>query len=161
MESHVPGLITQIKIISTRERYKVATIFVDHASDYTYVYLQTSTLSAQTLTAKKDFKRRVSGVGVKVQRNQADNGRCNYNVWTAHLKEMNQSMCLCGVNAHHQNGKAEKRIRDLQDLARSSILHVQNLWPDDINNHLWPYAIRKAANDHNNVKKKTEELSAI
>jgi hypothetical protein len=72
---------------------------------------------------------------------------------------MNQTMTLCGVNAHHQNGKVEKCIRDLQDLARSSMLHAQNLWPDAISNNLWPYAIRKAANNLNCVKRKTEEQS--
>jgi hypothetical protein len=159
MESHVPGLIAQLKGISTQEWYKVATIFVDHASDYTYVYLQSSSSSAQTLAAKKDFERHVPSVGVKVQRYHADNGRFVDNAWMCHLKEMNQTMSLCGVNAHHQNGKVEKQIQDLQDLARSLMLHTQNLWPDTITKNLWPYAIRKAANDLNNIKKKSEMSS--
>jgi hypothetical protein len=74
LESQVPCLIAQIKGIPTRERYKVATIFVYHASDYTYVYFQSSSSSAQTLAAKKDFERHISSVGVKVQRYHADNG---------------------------------------------------------------------------------------
>jgi hypothetical protein len=59
MASHVPGLIAQIKGIPTRELYKVATVFVDHASDYNYVYLQNSTSSVHTLAPKKDFERHV------------------------------------------------------------------------------------------------------
>jgi GAG-pre-integrase domain len=127
METHVLGLIGQVKGTPTREQYKVATVFVDHASDYTYVYLQTNTSSVQTLAAKMEFERHATSIGVVIQKYHADNGRFIDNAWTKHLKDSNQSISLCGVNAHHQNGRVEKRIRDLQDLARSSILHAQNL----------------------------------
>jgi predicted NAD/FAD-dependent oxidoreductase len=49
-----------------------------------------------------------------------------------------------GVGAHHQNGRAEKRIRDLQDMARTSLIHANRMWPDAINAHLWPYALKHA-----------------
>jgi GAG-pre-integrase domain len=177
LESHVPELVAQIKGIPTRERYKVAvkchlvhevsnevdttTMFVDHASDYTFIYLQNSTSSINTVAAKKEFERHALNVGIRVQRYHADNGRFIDSLWMDHLKTMNRTMTLCGVNAHHQNGKVEKRIRDLQDIARSSMLYAQNLWPDVINNHLWPYAIRKAAYDLNNVKHASKELSPL
>jgi ABC-type sulfate transport system substrate-binding protein len=86
-----------------------------------------------------EFERHTSGVGYMIQKYHTDNGRFIDNAWTKHLKDNNQFISLCGVNAHHQNGRVEKRIRDLQDLARSSILHAQNLWPDAITNNLWPY----------------------
>jgi GAG-pre-integrase domain len=108
MEKHVHGLIGQVNGIPTRERYRVATIFVDHVSDYTYVYLQTNTSSVQTLAANMEFERHASSVGIMIQRFHADNA------WTKHLKDSNQSISLCGVNAHHQNGRVKKRIRDLQ-----------------------------------------------
>jgi hypothetical protein len=62
---------------------------------------------------------------------------------------MGQTLSYAGVGAHHQNGIAEKRIRDLQDLARSSLIHAIKRWPDAINTHLWPYALRKANNTIN------------
>jgi hypothetical protein len=37
---NIPGLIAQMKFVPTRKRYTVATVFVDHKSDYTYVHLQ-------------------------------------------------------------------------------------------------------------------------
>jgi GAG-pre-integrase domain len=152
METHVHGLIGLVKGIPTRARYQVATVFIDHASDYTYVYLQTNTSSVQTLAAKMEFERHASSIGIRIQQYHADNCRFIDNAWSKHLIENNQAISLCGVNAHHQNGRVEKRIRDLQDLARSSILHAQNLWPDAITTNLWPYAVRKAANDLNYVK---------
>jgi hypothetical protein len=60
------------------------------------------------------------------------------------------------LTAHHQNGRVEKSIRDIQDLARSSILHAKQLWPDAIEVSLWPYAIRKCANDMNHIKNDSE-----
>jgi GAG-pre-integrase domain len=51
LESTTPGL----KGIPTRERYYYATIFLDHATDYTYVHLQRDTSSEETLRAKKEF----------------------------------------------------------------------------------------------------------
>jgi hypothetical protein len=152
LESHIHGLIGQVKGIPTRERYKVATVYVDHASDYTYIYLQTNTSSVQTLASQMEFDRHAAGVGVMIQKYHADNGRFIDNARTKHLQDHNQGLSLCGVNAHQQNGRVEKRIRDLQDLARSAILQAKNLWPDAIANTLWPFAIRKAANDLNYTK---------
>ena len=48
----------------------------------------------------------------------------------------------CGVNAHHQNGGAEKRIRDLQEQARKMLLHAECRWPKAIDTSLWTYALR-------------------
>jgi hypothetical protein len=62
---------------------------------------------------------------------------------------MNQSLSYAGVDAHHQNGIVEKRIRDLQDLTRSSLIHAIRRWPDAINTSLWPYALRKATRSYN------------
>jgi Reverse transcriptase (RNA-dependent DNA polymerase) len=161
MESSTLGLVAQLKGIPTRERYKIATVYVDHASDYTFVHLQTDSSSKQTLISKKEFERHAAGMNVTIKRYHADNGRFVDNAWTNDLKEKNQYMTLCGVNAHHQNGKVEKRIRDLQDLTRSSLLHAQNLWPDAITNNLWPYALRKSAVGLNQIKHKDRETSPL
>jgi hypothetical protein len=60
-------------------------------------------------------------------------------------------MLLCGVYAHHQNGKVERQIRSLQDLSRLSLMHAIKCWPDAINIFLWPYAMRKAVEDMNHI----------
>jgi GAG-pre-integrase domain len=159
--SSVPGFIAQLKGIPTRNRYKVATVFVDHASDYTYVHLQVDTSSVQTLLAKTEFERYAKSVGVTIHRYHADNGRFVDHAWTDHVRESRQSMTLCGVNAHHQNGRVEKRIRDLQDLGRASILQAKQLWPDAVETSLWPYAIRKCAYDLNHIKKQVADKSPL
>jgi hypothetical protein len=77
------------------------------------------------------------------------------------MKLKNQAITLCGVNAHHQNGKFEKRIRDLQEFGQTAMLHASTRWPDAINSFLWPYAIRKAAVNLNTTKQKDLELSPL
>jgi hypothetical protein len=65
------------------------------------------------------------------------------------------------MNAHPQNGKVEKRIRDLQVLTLSSLLHAQNLWPNAITNNPWPYALQKAAVGLNQTKYKDNDVSPL
>ena len=45
MESSTTGFVAQLKGRLTTRRYRVATIFVDHYSDLSYVYLHSSTTS--------------------------------------------------------------------------------------------------------------------
>jgi hypothetical protein len=157
--STVPGLIAQLKGIPTRQRYHIATVFVDHASDYSFIHNQCTT-SSETLQAKHEFERH-AWAGVTIKRYHADNGRFVDNVWTNDLKMKNQVITLCGVNAYHQNGKVEKCIRDLQGMARTSMLHANTRWPDAVNSFLWPYAMRKAVIDLNTKKHKKEDLSPL
>jgi hypothetical protein len=157
--SPTPGLIAQLKGTPTRERYKVATIFVDHLTDFTYIHMQTSTSSAETITAKNEFERYSRSCGVTIRGYHADNGRFIDNEWMRDVQKKNQGMRYAGTYAHHQNGIVEKRIRDLQDLARASLMHAMKLWPEAIDATLWPYAIRKAAHDLNHIPKKDQERS--
>ena len=48
------------------------------------------------------------------------------------------------MSAHHQNGIAEKKIRDVTNNARKMLLHATSRWPSAINISLWPYAVRQA-----------------
>jgi hypothetical protein len=57
---------------------------------------------------------------------------------------------FAGVGAHHQNGVAERRIRELQDMARTMLIHAQRRRPTAITANLWPYAIR-ISNDSINM----------
>ena len=53
-------------------------------------------------------------------------------------------MTFAGVNAHHQNGMAERRIRELQELARTMLIHANRRWNKCVTTKLWPYAVRAA-----------------
>jgi hypothetical protein len=119
MESRTAGFLAQLKGCLTKGRYRVATIFVNYYSRLGYVHLQKDTTSKETLIAKKAFKVFARDRGVKVRHYHADTGRFVDNAWKGALAKENQGITYCGVNAHRQNGVAERRIRDLKEQAQS------------------------------------------
>lgn len=161
IQSNVPGFIAQMKGIPTRQRYKIATVFVDHSSDYTFIFLQRNSSSAETLKAKLEFERLSLSFGVKILRYHTDNGRFVDHAWMNDATAKSQRMSMCGVNAHHQNGVVERRIRQLQDMTRTALLQASILWKDAINTHLWPYAMRKSCEDINTVPHHDKDESPL
>jgi hypothetical protein len=149
LESSIPGFIGQMTGKLTRQHIVASTVFGDHASDFSYVYQQTSMTSEETLKSKLAFEKFALSHGVHTKHYHADNGRFKDNLFTKSIENKGQTTSFCGVGAHHQNGIAEKRIGDLQRRATALLLHAQRRWPDAINTHLWTYAIR-AANDSRN-----------
>lgn len=136
LESSTMGLVAQTKGAPTTQRYNSATVFVDHHTRFTFVYVQPSTDALRN-------------VGVTIYHYHGDNGRFAENLFTSHARKLGQRVTHCGVNAHFQNGIAERRIRDLQDRGRTMLVHAKHHWPDAIEPCLWPYAIRLANEAHN------------
>ncbi len=134
----------------TKKRYTVTTVFVDHLSGLSFVYNQQSTSAAETVEAKRAFERYAKLHGVTVKHYHADNGIFAEAEFVRAVEGDHQTISYCAVSAHHQNGKAEKKIRDLQELARTMLLHAKQRWPTAILAHLWPYALQMA-NDISNV----------
>jgi hypothetical protein len=107
-----------------------------------YVYLQESTKGVQTLAAKRSFEAYSSSHGVKVQQYHADNGRFAEHLFLNHCEKSGQKVSLCGVSAHFPNGIAERRIKDLTERSRTSLLHAIHRWPSAVTINLWPHALR-------------------
>ena len=149
MESTVPGLMAQLKGRLTKQRYTCATIFVDHYSDLAYVHPQRSLSSNETIEAKNAFEAYARRFGIKVMNYHADNGRFADQAFRNSAAQSGQTISYCGVGAHFQNGRAEKKIRDLREAARKMIIHAMRRWPSEISINLWPYALRTAS-DHQN-----------
>ena len=136
IESTEDGFVAQLKGKLTRRRYKYATIFVDHYSDLSYVHLQSTLTSDETLQAKHAFEAYARSMEVKILRYHADNGRFADNMFINDVEIQGQSISYCGVGAHFQNGRAEKRIRDLREKARIMLLHASSRWSEAISVHL-------------------------
>ena len=66
------------------------------------------------------------------------------------MQKAKQTISFCGVNAHHQNGKAERRIKDITENARTCLLHTSHRWPKAIHASLWPYTLKHYVNLRNN-----------
>ena len=146
MQSTEPGFYGQAKGILTKTRYRNATIFVDHFSRLKFVYLMTSNLTSQeTVEAKRAFERFAAEHGVRIAHYHCDNGRFADTLFRKACKNQNQKLTFCGVNAHFQNGIAERAIRDLSEGACKQLLHARQRWPQAVSTALWPYALRHAA----------------
>ena len=95
------------------------------------------------------FERHCAQHNISVQHYRADNGIFASNSWRNACQRQQQQLTFTGVNAHHQNGIAERRIEELQAMARTMLIHAQRLWPNAIASNLWPYAIRMASDAMN------------
>jgi hypothetical protein len=151
--SPTPGLVAQMKGFLTHDRYTAVTVFVDHYSNAGFTYYQKSATIAETLEAKAAFERFATKHGVSVKAYRADNGVFETASFTDAVHNAGQTIEYCAVGAHHQNGKAEKKIRDLQEMARCMLLHAAHRWPTAVNANLWPYAIRLANETLNSAPK--------
>ena len=139
--SQTPGLIAQMSGILTTQRYTCVTVFVDHYSNLGYVHLQKTTSVEHTLEAKAAFERYAKQHGVSMRHYHADNGTFAARPWMQSCHQSGQRLSFAGVNAHHQNGKAESRIKHIQDMARTMMIYANKRWPEAITTNLWPYAI--------------------
>ena len=149
MVSPVPGLIAQMVGFLTRQRYKYTTVFVDQASRMGFVYLQKTCSAEETIEVKRAFEQYAENRGVRVRAYHADNGIFKAKKWVEECRQRKQDLTFAGVNVHHQNGIAERRIRELQETTRAMLIHATKRWPGVVTIHLWPYAIRMANQAYN------------
>lgn len=152
LESPTPGLIAQMTGKLTTKRYKHATVYVlDQRSRFGYVRLQKTSSAEETIVGKRAFETYARRHGITVKNYLADNGIFKANLWVEECKKQGQGLTFAGVNAHHQNGVAERRICELQDMARTMLIHANSRWSESVTTNLWPYAIRMANEAINNT----------
>jgi hypothetical protein len=70
--------------------------------------------------------------GIFVQDYLTDSGAFKANSFVTHINDTHQLLKLCGTNAHHQNGVAERAIQSISNMARALILHASIHWKDGI-----------------------------
>ena len=151
MASTEDGLFAQLKGRLTKRRYKCATIFFDHFSRLRFVHLQSDDSSEETIEAKRAFETFAAEYGVRIQHYHCDNGRFQDNAFKQACHDAQQQLTFSGVNAHFQNGIAERSIRDLSESAHKQLLHTRARWPQAVHFALWPYALCNAALLHNTL----------
>ena len=116
-----------------------------------FVYLQKTCSAEETIEAKRAFEQYAENRGVRVQAYHTDNGIFKVKKWVEECQQRNQNSTFAGVNAHHQNGVAEIRIRELQEKTREMLIHATKRWPGVVTILLWPYAIWMANQAYNNT----------
>ena len=101
----------------------MATVFVNQASRFGYVHIQKSDTAEEIVEAKCAFKKIASDNGINIENYHADNGIFKANRWMEECHNNTQGMTFAAVNAHHTNSLAKRRIRELQDLTRTNLIH--------------------------------------
>ncbi len=94
--------------------------------------------SNEMINAKRAFEQFATDHGVKIAHYHCKNGRFKDNAFKQACKSAQQRLTFCGVNAHFQNGIAERSIRDLSESARKQLLHAHTRWPVAVHLALWP-----------------------
>ena len=136
---------------TTSEQYVGGCVFVDHMSGKVHVEHQLGFSGSETIRAKQSYEQMALHHGVLVQNYLADNGIFKANKFVEHLRNHNQKVKYCGVNAHHQNGVAERSIRTVSEMSRAMLLHASSHWKHGVDASLWPMAVDYAAFVYNNV----------
>jgi hypothetical protein len=150
--SPTPGFVPTHHRIPTTKRCTGATVFIDHFSDFTYTHLITGQPTGETtVEVKLAFECVASSHGVTIRLYHSDNGLFSSKVFKAATEKVNQTMSFCGPNAHHQNGKAENRIKDVTTGGRTQLLYVSHRWPKAIYSSLWPAALKNYPNLRNSM----------
>ena len=117
-------LIAQTTGSLMKAKYKLVTICVDQYSGYEFVHSQRSHGAKETLESKTAFVAISIQYGLRIDRYHADNGVFRSYEWIKDYRRCKQHLTFAGVQVYQTNGKAERRIRYLQDRARSMIIHA-------------------------------------
>ena len=130
-----------MKGILLNKRYKYATVYVYQVAKLSFTYLQKTATAEETIEGKEAFERYAPDRRLTIRAYHADNSILRANKWVADCVRKGQPLTFVGVNAHHQNGLAERRIREIQELERTMLIHASKRWPKCVTANLWPYAI--------------------
>ena len=88
---------------------------------------------------------------ITIKRYHADNGLYDTKRFEDSIKASKHSLSFCGVNAHHENSKAQNRIKDVNSGNQTALLHEAHRWPQAIHASLWPSTLKNYVNIRNNV----------
>ena len=103
-----------------------------------------------TMEAKEAFERVTEEQKVRIEYSHCDNGLFDTIIFKCSVAKARQSITFCGMNTHHQNGKAEHHIKDITTGQRTSLIHASHRWPKAINVSLWYMALKHYVNLRNN-----------
>ena len=87
----------------TNQRYRSATVFIDHFSHIIYVYIQRKLTPEEKLKAKQDFEAYSLEQVVIIRHYHYDNGILSDNTFIKSVNTQGQKISYRGVNAHFQN----------------------------------------------------------
>ena len=118
------------------DKYVGGCIFVESMSSYIHVEHQIEFSGSETIRAKQNFEKLALYHGVLIDSYKDGDGIFKSNTFVYHIREHNQKLIYCGVNAHHKNRAAEREIRIVSECARAQLLHTAMHWKDGVSSEL-------------------------
>ena len=149
--SPTPGFFPTHRGTTTTKQYIAATVFVDHFSNFTYAHLIKEMNAETTIEAKLAFERACNSHGFRVVHYHSDNNLFDTKAFKTSVTKAQQTLSFCGVNAHHQNGKSEQRIKYATEGACTSLLHVAHRLPKAVRPLTWNSALKNWVNLKNSM----------
>ena len=150
--SDQPGLIPQISDFLTSQSLWGCTTFVDHVSNYVYVYLMRNFSLSETVLAKNSLEKLMAQSGLTVKHYHTDNIRFDDNGFIDAINQRDQNITFCGVGAHHQNGIVENNNKILTTGARTLLLHGMRMWTQMIDKLVWKFAMKDISERLNSLQ---------
>ena len=105
--------------------------------------------TAQTLKAKQAYEQFASKCGIRICHYHCNTSHFANNAFRQHAEQQQQTLTICCINAHFQNGVGERAIQDITEVAPTMLLHAKAQWPACVHLCLWPYALRNAVHIYN------------
>ena len=94
-------------------------MFIDYFSSKIKVHLMQDASGESTNAAMNAFERDSMSHDVQIKHYHADNGRFADTSFKDDCDNKLQQLTFCGVGAHHQNGIAERSIKELTLTSRT------------------------------------------
>ncbi|KAF7768677.1 hypothetical protein Agabi119p4_7920 [Agaricus bisporus var. burnettii] len=131
-------------------------LIIDGATSYRKLHFLTSKSADSTLTAFKEFHREAERqTGETLKEVRLDMGREWYNeLWSTYIKEHGIVLNFATPYAHQQNGKAERSMRTLLDMARTLLADSglpQKYWADAVQTAAYVRNLTPTSGDPTNI----------
>ena len=152
LTSSTPGIIPQISGFLTSDRFWAATVFVDHTTLYMYIHLQRGQTLIESIEAKSAYDQMEVSFGIRVKAFHRYNGFFAEKGFKSDVSDNCKKIRYCGVRVHFQNGISEAAIKKLIEKERTMLIHAKHQRKDIINPCLWPFALKQAEFNLNNLR---------
>ena len=140
-ESRLKGWTYESMGGMTADKYVGGCIFVNSMSSFRHVEHQLDFSGSETISTKQNFEKLSLDHGILVNSYKAANDVFKVNQFVSHIREHNQKLSYCGVNAHHKNGAAERAIRTVSECARALMLHAALHWEHGVTREMWQMTV--------------------
>jgi hypothetical protein len=126
-----------------------------------YLNSQVSLTTGETLQSKKFFEQFACTSGICIKSYRADNVPFGNTDFRSNIQHNDQMTDFSGVGAHHQSEVAEQAIQTITSGARTMMLHLIIMWPDQANPALWPFALEQVVYLWNSMPQRESQMAPV